>query len=42
MVRSKTQDNILTNREFEILKLLAQGNKDQEIAAIIIYISSYS
>jgi len=34
MAGSLAPYNILTNREFEILKLPAQGNKDHEIAAL--------
>ncbi len=41
MAGSLAPDNILTNREFEILKLLAQGNKDHEIAALL-YISPFT
>lgn len=38
MAESLAPDNILTKREFEILKLLAQGNKDSKIASLL-YIS---
>jgi DNA-binding NarL/FixJ family response regulator len=38
MDNSTKHVSILTHREFEILKLLAQGNKDREIATLL-YIS---
>jgi len=38
MAGSESQDIILTNREFEVLKLLALGNIDRQIASLL-YIS---